>query len=60
MHFSSIEFSVESEKTDSVHIFNTSGFFHIFLTYYKLLSLEGVGDAIYFGGFSNFVFQWKK
>lgn len=60
MHFSSIEFSVESEKTDSVHIFNTSGFFHIFLTYYKLLTLEGEGDAICFGGFSNFVFQWKK
>lgn len=60
MHFSSIECSVELEKTDSVHIFNTSGFFHIFLTYYKLLNLEGVGDAICFGGFSNFVSQWKK
>lgn len=46
MHFSSIEFSVESEKTDSVHIFNTSGFFRIFLTYYKLWLSQTLAKTI--------------
>ena len=60
MNFSSIECSVESEKTDSVNIFNISGFFpHIFNILQAFKSGRSGGRYLFWWIF-KFCFPMKK